>query len=128
MSTWRLFVKFCLVGVLNTAVNYGAFAGLLAWRAHYLAASSTGFLAGVVVSYLINRRWTFALAHQANWPEASRFLMVNLVALVANAMAMYAGVEWGRWTARLAWCAAIGVSLNVNFFGSKLWAFRRASS
>ncbi len=128
MNTGRLFLKFCLVGVLNTVVNYGVFAGLLAFHAHYLLASSAGFLAGVITSYGINRRWTFAVAQQASWPEASRFLLVNLAALGANAVAMYASVEWLRSPARLAWCIAIGVSLNVNFFGSKRWVFRRTSS
>ncbi len=128
MNTGRLFVKFCFVGVLNTVVNYGVFAGLLAFHVHYLMASSAGFLAGVVTSYGINRRWTFASTQQASWPEASRFLLVNLGALGANALAMYASVEWCRLPVRLAWGIAIGVSLNVNFFGSKRWVFRRASS
>lgn len=128
MSTGRLFFRFCLVGLLNTVVNYGAFAGLLALRVHYLASSSIGFLAGVVTSYAINRRWTFASQTQAHWGEISRFLTVNLLALGSNALGMYAGVEWLHWPARLAWCVAIGLSLNVNFFGSKLWVFRRASS
>lgn len=126
MSTRRAFLKFCLVGVLNTAVNYGVFAVLLACRAHYLAASSSGFLAGVITSYTINRRWTFAVQNQANWREASRYLLVNLMALAANAAVMAVSVEWFRLPARIAWGAAIGVSLNVNFFGSKCWAFRRA--
>lgn len=125
MTTRQAFLRFCLVGVLNTVVNYGVFAGLLRWRAHYLAASSTGFLAGVVTSYAINRRWTFAVQHEANWREASRFLLVNLAALGANAAAMAVGVEWLRLPARFAWGEAIGVSLTVNFLGSKLWAFRR---
>ncbi len=126
MTTGRAFLKFCLVGIVNTAVNYGIFAGLLAWHLHYLTASSTGFLAGVITSYVINRRWTFAVQDQANWREASRFLLVNLVALGANVAVMAVSVEWCRLPARIAWGMAIIVSLNVNFFGSKCWAFRRA--
>ncbi len=128
MTTGGRFVKFCLVGIVNAGVNYAVFSALHVAGTHYLIASSTGFLTGVITSYAINRRWTFTCTSKANTTEAGRFLLVNLVALGVNAAVMYLAVEQWQWSVHIAWLAATAASVQVNFFGSQWWVFRRMPS
>ena len=60
MSTARQFLKFGLVGVLNTGVQYVVFVGLFRLLGvPMLLASGIGYCAGIVNSYFLNRIWTF---------------------------------------------------------------------
>lgn len=76
------FLRFGVVGVLNTATSYlviRALAGLIGLP----AASATGYVAGMVQSFILNRFWTFGATRPAGsgrWRgEALRFVAVNLV-------------------------------------------------
>ena len=75
------FLKFALVGVLNTVVDFLVFQLLnltLGWT--YLA-QVIGYSAGVLNSYFWNSRWTFRKEHQRSAREAAAFVVVNLVSL-----------------------------------------------
>lgn len=117
-------LRFGVVGLLNTSVNYGAYVLLLRANVPYVTAAVLGFFAGVGTSYAINRRWTFGCRTAPNAAEASRFVLVNLVTLgVYASVAAFAG-EILRWPPRAAWLAAMLIAFPVNFIGSQWWAFR----
>jgi len=67
--------------------------GLLS--APYLAASAIGFLAGVSINFLLQRRVVFLRTGRAGVRrEAATFLVVNLIALVLNTALLYIFVEF----------------------------------
>ncbi len=117
------FIRFCIVGTINTIVNFSVFQLLLILKAHYLFSSVTGFVSGVIVSYFLNRRWTFGLTTKSSIVEGTKFFIVNGIALAFNSLTMLICVEFFHLIKQMAWCIAIFVSLNINFFGSKFWAF-----
>ena len=51
--------RFCAVGVLNTLLTLGVFAGLIRLGSPAPAASALAFAAGAVNGYVLNGRWTF---------------------------------------------------------------------
>ena len=75
------FLRFGLVGVVNTATSYLVIR-LLADPAGLALASAFGYAAGVAQSFLLNRFWTFSTTRPANsgrWGgEALRFIAVNI--------------------------------------------------
>ena len=75
------FLKFALVGVLNTVVDFLVFQLFnltLGWM--YLA-QVIGYCAGILNSYFWNSRWTFRKEHRRSAREVVTFLVVNLVSL-----------------------------------------------
>ena len=82
MAPLAQFLRFGIVGVLNTATSYLVIRGL-AGAAGLPVASAVGYAAGVVQSFLLNRFWTFRTTRPggtARWAgEALRFVAVNLV-------------------------------------------------
>ena len=69
--------RFLLVGVVNTAVGYGIMfglynlAGLHTWGdLGYWISSAANYLVGSVVSFFLNKRFTFR--NQEVWPSRSR--------------------------------------------------------
>ena len=82
MAPLAQFLRFGVVGVLNTATAYLVIRGVAGVAALPIA-SAIGYSAGMVQSFLLNRFWTFSAtrpAGQARWAgEASRFVAVNLL-------------------------------------------------
>ena len=85
---------YALVGVLATAVHYLVLVTLVELAGVQPGmAAATGALAGALVAYAGNRRFTFAstAAHTTALP---RFLAVAALGVVASAAIVFAGTEW----------------------------------
>jgi len=120
----RQFSSFVLVGGVATALHYSVMIGLkeLA-HAPVIPATLTGYVAGGLLNYALNRRHTFATdrSHaQAGW----RFAVVAaggfsltwaLMALLTGALAI---------PYILAQMFTTGVVLIYNFIAHRLWTFR----
>jgi putative flippase GtrA len=120
------FIKFALVGILNSAIQYLVF--LLLYRlfgTQYLIASIIGYVAGMTNSYILNRRWTFGSRNQQLLTELSRFVVVNLISLGANLCLMFLLVSTGVMIPQWAQVLAITGSTLVNFVLNKVWTFAR---
>ncbi len=136
------FLKFAMVGVLNTVVDFLVFQLLnltLQWT--YLA-QVIGYCAGILNSYFWNSRWTFRREHTRSVREMLSFVAVNLVSLGVSL-----GVIWlcrnpigitDAWAAgwvpawlggfvkgdTIAKLIATPCAIIVNFIGNKLFVFR----
>ncbi len=121
----RRMLRFGLVGVLNTAIDFAIFAfayyvaGAPVLMAHILA-----FLAAATNSYIINQRFTFARAREErNLSEFLRFLAVTATGLAASSLVVVA--LSGHIHVLAAKTAAILCTLSIGYIGSSLWVFRR---
>lgn len=79
------FIKFCLVGVLNTGLNYSVFYILLALQGNALLAGSIGFTAGAVLGFILNRKYTFS-SNITFGTGMKKYLLVQLVCLCLHFM------------------------------------------
>ena len=125
----KTMLKFSLVGVLNTAVDYGVFAtltGALAWP---VAVAHTASVAlATANSYLWNRNWTFRSGQRprtrgSETARILRFVGLNLVSFgvsLAVVVGLSDGLHWYPWLAK---APAIVVSLALNYLGNRLWVF-----
>ena len=120
------FVKFAIVGILNTGIHYSVFLVLLRIaRMHYLLASVAGYCVGLINSYVLNRVWTFESHGNQKRREFARFVSVNIVALAVNTATLRWFVFYMKLAPEIGQVFAIVFSLTVNFLGNKLWTFRR---
>jgi putative flippase GtrA len=79
--------KFILVGLINTAVGYGAFF-ILSYFLYYLVALVVSHFIGVINSYIWNKYWTFKMRRQSA-KEFIKFNLVYLLVLLANIAVLY---------------------------------------
>ena len=114
-------VRFLIVGALNSAVGLGVIWLAMAAGAGIALANAVGYAVGIVVSFLLNRRFTFA--HSGDWrPALLRWLAVFAVAWPANLgvvlLAVHAGVE-----AHLAQLAGVATYTLLSYIGARRFAF-----
>jgi putative flippase GtrA len=121
--TFGEFVKFALVGLLNTGVDVAIFFLLTRIGTPYVAAQMVSYSCGAANSYLLNKVWTFR-SSGLSYAELIRFMVVNLVSLgisvaVLSLLHETAGVNLATAKAEATVCA-----LAANFLGNKLWVFK----
>ena len=119
------FIKFIVVGVVCTAVNYGVFYALLAISdTHYQICSAAGFIVGLAVGYPLNKAWTYQHHGKTTMGLSVNYLAVYFGSLVLGQIMLYLLVDQARLNVLLANILVIGMTTCTNFIGTKFLVFR----
>ncbi len=122
-SIQRQFSTFVVVGFIAAAVHYGTLF-ILVEGAHWRPVPSTlvGFVCGGFVSYILNRRHTFASDRpheEATW----RFATVSGVGFMLTWIIMHILVDRIGAPYLPAQVLTTGIVMFWNFLANKLWTF-----
>lgn len=125
--TVRQFIKFSMVGVVNTTTDFFIYFTLTRlwdfWLERYLAAAFLAFVTANIVSFILNRRWTFRTERARIHLQYSKFFLISLVGLSLTLMFMYLAVDrLGIWDVIAKPIVVFVVSL-WNFGANKFWTF-----
>lgn len=115
--------RFLSVGLLNTAVGLSIIY-LCKWLFGLgdVAANMSGYGVGIVISFYLNARWTFA--YQGNMHAALvRFLAVMLVAYLANLVVVMTLIDAFGVNSYLAQACGTPAFTLTAFLGSRIYAF-----
>ena len=124
IKIYRRFLTYCLVGCINTIVDFLVFTlfsavGLLSAD----ICQALGYLSGVACSFLLNRSVTFKKdATTSLVVQIIRFVLVNAVSLVAGMLAINLLVNSGinRYIAKVAVTILVAI---INYLGYKIFVF-----
>lgn len=119
-------VKYALVGLLGTAIHWGLLIALVEWAGvHPVAGSALGFLAVLMISYILNSKWTFRRTGEGmDMKQFIRYTIVSSSGLLINTIVMYASVEL---LSLPYWLGQAFVTIVVplhNYAINRLWTFR----
>jgi putative flippase GtrA len=121
---WVQLAKFGVVGASGYVINLVVYTALLrgaGW--HYTAAATVSFVVAVTNNYTWNRLWTFRDQRgHVGW-QGLRFLVVALIAYIANLALLSALIGLGL-DKVLSQAIAVVLVTPLNFIGNKLWSFR----
>lgn len=129
------FIKFALVGVTNTVVDWIVFYLLvnsMLSNQHSLA-KAISFVIAVLNSYLWNTVWTFKKEYQTvDTPKAAVFTKFVVVSVIGWGVNVYVfNLASAQLTLQiinkdlLPLVLASGSAIVVNFFGNKLWTYKK---
>jgi putative flippase GtrA len=117
------FIKFVLVGLLNTGVDVAIFFLLTRSGVPYLGAQVFSYGCGAANSYLLNKVWTFR-SSGLSYGEVIRFTTVNLASLGISVLVLSLLHDGAGLDLAISKGGATITALAVNFLGNKLWVFR----
>lgn len=116
------FVRFLMVGFLNTLVTYLLYVGLLLFFSYNLA-YSCAYVGGIVFSYYLNVLFVFK--EKVSWKSFLRFPFIYILQYgcsigMINVLVIYVGI-----TQTMAPLIAIVVTVPITFLLSKLVIVKR---
>ena len=123
MHLSRQFMNFFVVGLGAAVVHYSLLIGLVEGaKAGTVIATLAGYVGGGIVSYGLNRRFTY-LSRRPHHEAAWRFALVAGVGflLTGALMQLFNGV-WG-WPYLIAQLVITGIVLIWSFVANRLWTF-----
>lgn len=134
-STFWQFVRFSMVGVLNTVLDICTL-NVLLWlfpthnATLLLAYNSLAYTVGAVNSFCLNKYWTFRRRQRPTGREVLFFIIINLVGIITNDT-----LFWGAthvlhpiisnnflWVNASKAVAVVGTAL-ISYLGMRLWVF-----
>ena len=135
------FLRFVLVGLINTLVDFGVLnllAGL--FKLPLLPSQAVSFIASVITSFLLSRKFVYPEALNGKITnQLPKFLAINLIGLGVRSLIIpwlnqlflgaFANTQILNLTTEfisrnLAWAISTWVVILINFFGNRTWTFR----
>lgn len=124
------FLRFIIVGVINTIVGTTVmFISYNALHFSYWMSSAANYVIGSVVSYFLNKNFTFKNTEKGIKPVARFIINIAICYGLAYGLAqplVYKLMEGHSQTVRdnIAMCVGMGLFVIFNYFGQRFFAFR----
>jgi putative flippase GtrA len=119
----RQIARFAVVGVIATLTHLGFLVLGVEWLGmNPVIASVLGFIAAVIISYILNHRWTFESDH-AHSSTLWRYVVVSLFGLALNTVMMTTLVQYFHWWYFWAQLSVLLVVPLSNFLLNRYWTF-----
>ncbi len=122
----RQFASYVVLGGLGAATDYAVFWGLQHTNVHHIAANIVSVVCGIMVSFFLNSRFTFArLDHQVQ--RMTKFFAVGLsgLALSTGLLDLLITRGMGAMWAKLVTLPVIAV---LQFIANRMWTFHPIGS
>ncbi|WP_258198212.1 GtrA family protein [Priestia megaterium] len=122
-NKWISFIKFALVGVVNTLIDFVVYALLTTIGVNYILAQWISYSVGILNSYVMNRKWTFERKEKSSKREVISFVILNLITLSLTSFLLT--VLYNKWGIPLLISKLLITiaSVGINFIGTKLFVF-----
>lgn len=121
----REMLRFLMVGLTSTLVNYVVYLLGCNIGMSLFMASVVGYLAGLCNSYYFGKNWVFDMKTSLKYSTILRFAIIYLVgglgmAVIIEILDMLLG-----WNYRITWFVGAAYAFVNNFCGSKWLVFRK---
>lgn len=123
------FIKFGIVGGLNTLLTYIIYYMGISCGLHYVISNAIAFVITVFISYLLNNKFVFKGEHKtrSDWLKALLrvYLSYASTSLILSTILLALQVEVLNISKELAPLLNLFVTVPINFMLNKFWAFRK---
>ncbi len=119
------FIKFCIVGIFSTSINYLIYLYLFSQDASIFLSSAIGYGFGTITSYHFGRIWVFEREYEFKRIDLLKFVIIYsingyIVALITSNLSEKILLDY-----RLSWVVAIFYGMISNYFGSRIFIFKK---
>ena len=121
-------IRFSIVGVGNTLVNWGIFFILNAFGVYYIISNIIAYIIATINSYIWNSLWVFKYGQGLDINTSVKFFILNLVGLTVNTTIMYILVDILNFNKFMALVLASVVVVIMNYTINKLWVFKEENN
>ncbi len=122
------FLKFNAIGLLNTLIDFAVFTLLHSLGMMNTPAQIISYSAGTANSFIWNKKVTFKDQNRGRQDgfdrmQLVRFIVLNLVVLGISVLLMHLLTDRFGFQVLIAKVLVTGVTVVINFFGSRKWVF-----
>lgn len=121
------FLKFNIVGLLNTLVDFAVFTLLHSFGMAYGLAQVISYSAGTANSFVLNKKITFRDRSNAasgfDRAQLLKFIVLNLIVMGISLLLLHLFTDIWGFQVLISKVLATCVTVFLNFFASRKWVF-----
>lgn len=125
------FIRFCIVGVSNTAVSYVTYLAIIYCGGHYVAANIVGYITGTINAFVWNNNWVFRNGNKELKSIVSSFGRMVLsyagTGIVLNNLLLIIWVRFFSIPKEIAPLINVFITMVINYLVNKIWVFNNTS-
>ena len=118
------FIKFCLVGISNTAVYLGVYYLSIYLSVYYLFANVLGFILSVLNAYYWSKKYVFVSDKRSRGNVLLRTYLSYGLTTVLSTLLLYFLVDIKGVSDKVAPLLALVITIPINFLLNKFWTFK----
>ena len=119
------FIKFGIVGILNTLINWTIFAILNFLGMYYIISNIIAYVIATINSYIWNSKWVFKYRGEDKKETTGKFILLNLFGLSLNTVILYLFVDLMRFNKLIALVITTIIVMIINYILSKFIIFKK---
>ena len=119
------FIKFGLVGILNTLINQILFIILNSLGLYYIISNIIAYSISTLNSYLWNSKLVFKYSGDNLKETSLKFIILNIIGLTLNTIILYLLLDIVGLRKLIALVITTGIVMILNYFINKLWVFKK---
>ncbi len=117
------FIKFALVGVMNTLLNWSIFFILTKVELYYIVANVIAYLIATIHSYFWNSIWVFKYNNGSKIKSSIKFIVLNIIGLLINTIILYVLVDIFNINKLISLMLTTVIVMIINYVANKVWVF-----
>lgn len=117
------FILYCLCGGLGVTTDYAVYYLTFSHGLWYQGANGLGYVAGTLVSFTLNRIFTFAMRDRV-WQRLALFLCIAAVGFGASALMLWVLVQQFGMDARIAKLLTLPMVVVLQFSLNRRFTFK----
>lgn len=117
------FIKFALVGVMNTLLNWSIFFILTKVELYYIVANVIAYLIATIHSYFWNSIWVFKYNNGSKIKSPIKFIVLNIIGLLINTIILYVLVDIFNINKLISLMLTTVIVMIINYVANKVWVF-----
>lgn len=119
----KRFIKFIIVGIINTIVGYGTYSLLITLKINYIIANTISTIIGISCSYLLNKKITFNDIKTTK-ETPIKFISVYALSYILGTISLTVLVKKCNVNEYIAGFINLFITTFISWFGHKYFSFK----
>lgn len=119
------FIKFAIVGVMNTLLNWIIFFFLNNIGVYYIVSNIIAYTISTIHSYFWNSIWVFKYSEGSKAKASLKFILLNIGGLVLNTSILFILVDIFKMDKFIGLVLTTAIVMIINYIFNKIWVFKK---
>lgn len=118
------FIKFILVGIINTTLTYITYVILRLFKIPPIICNTAGYIIGVINSYLWNKKWVFKTTETNVKKEFIHFIFVFFICYILQLLVFYLMINYTAINEYIIQIVGMAVYTILNYTLNRIYSFK----
>jgi putative flippase GtrA len=119
---YERFIKFGVVGVINTSISLIIYNIFLVFGFHYIVSNAIGYIAGIFTGYALSSKYVFKT--EMDTKKGSKFVLTYISSFIIGSFILILLVDYLKIPKEIAPIFVIIFNLVYNYLINKIWTFK----